>query len=43
MRSAFVLAYADFDLGGDADVEPLEAAGHDVDVGLFEHESVLVL
>jgi hypothetical protein len=33
----FVLADADFEVGGDADVEVLEAAGEDVDVGLLGH------
>jgi hypothetical protein len=35
--AVFVLAHVCFDFGGDADVEALKAAGHDVDVGLVGH------
>ena len=35
--AVFVLGYASFDRCCDADIEALEAAGHDVDVGLLGH------
>ena len=35
---AFVLSDTDFDVGGDADVELLEAVGEYVNVGVFVHD-----
>ena len=39
--AVFVLGYTGFDLCGDADIEALEAAGHDVNVRLLDHEEIL--
>jgi hypothetical protein len=38
-----VLCYSCFDFCCDADVEALKAAGHDVDVRLFDHGGILQL